>query len=254
MFRMSCRSVAGSSMARAASWRTFVNVPSTTSRATASVSWAAIAAWSAASSSSATDARSGTLGSGSTASPYSGCFCGAEDGSGVLRKRREISDIMGLQLSCSSTHSTGSARNARAGTCAPCHARHGVDHVINGTELLRMRQQNMRHRQRTGFAIGAHSGILNGFEVDDMGETKYTADHLASAEAEHVGKQRVQKRTARRLKRGDVLRSGKHGGRECITLCVLVPQGVEATAECLPEDLHLPENPFLMSDAVVRRS
>ena len=71
----------------------------------------------------------------------------------------------------------------------PYHAWYRVDHVIYGTELLRVRQQHMRHGQRAGFAIGAQSGILDGFKIDDMGETKNAADHLASAEAEHVGKQ-----------------------------------------------------------------
>src|SRR5476649_838710 len=123
------------------------------------------------------------------------------------------------------------SRNAHT----PYHARYGVEHVINRMELLGMRQQHMCHGQRAGFAIPAQSGIADAFKVDNMGETKDAADHLASTEAEHVGKQRIQKGAPRRLKRGDVLWSGKHSGWECITLCVLVPQREEASAERLPE-------------------
>jgi hypothetical protein len=56
-------------------------------------------------------------------------------------------------------------------------------------ELLWVRQQQMRHGQRAGFAIGAQGGILDALKVDDMGETQDAADHLASAEAEHIRKE-----------------------------------------------------------------
>src|SRR5258708_22906096 len=109
----------------------------------------------------------------------------------------------------------------------------------------------MRHGERAGFAIGAQSRILDGFKVDNMGETKNSADHLASAEAEHVGEQRIQKGAACRVNGGDVYWRGKHRGWECITLCVPVPQREEASAERLPEDLRLLENPFPIGDEIV---
>src|ERR1700736_5473850 len=139
------------------------------------------------------------------------------------------------------------SRNART----PHHAGYRVDHVVDRMELLWVRQQHKRHRQRAGLAIGTQSCILDAFKVDDMGETKDAADHLARAEAEHVGKQRIQKGVSRRLKRGDVLWTGKHDGWEYITRRVLVPQREEGSAERLPEDLRLSENPFLISHAVV---
>src|ERR1700693_3314689 len=100
---------------------------------------------------------------------------------------------------CSNAASSFPAKLSAAGGCAsllrhsrvaraPHHARYGVDHVIDGMKLLWERQQYMRHRQCTGFAIGAHSGILDAFKVDDMGESKDAADHFARGETEHVGK------------------------------------------------------------------
>src|SRR5260221_13771019 len=184
---MSCRSFTGSSIARAASWRTFVNVPSTTSRAMASMSWSSIAALSASSSWSATKARSGTVGSGSTASTFSDGVAGAAVSGGALRKKREKSDIVGLQLSITmlDTYSTGSYRAAHEkcgrveravrnrstsltgipGGCMPYHARHRVGPVVNRIELLGMRQQHLRHRQRAGLASSAQTGILDAFKV-----------------------------------------------------------------------------------------
>jgi hypothetical protein len=72
--------------------------------------------------------------------------------------------------------------------CLQSRPRHRLDHVLDGMELLWARQQQMRHGQRAGFAIGARGSVLNALKVADMGETQDAADHLASAKAEHIRK------------------------------------------------------------------
>src|ERR1700738_5413622 len=62
---------------------------------------------------------------------------------------------------------------------------HGVDHVVNRSELLGMRQQQMRQGQCIGLTESAQRRLLNAFEVDHVSESEDAADHLAGGEAEH---------------------------------------------------------------------
>src|SRR5258707_10762058 len=70
-----------------------------------------------------------------------------------------------------------------------CRAGYGVDNVVDRFECFRIREKQASQAQCAGFAIGAQTSICNALKVDHMREADDAADHLAGAEAEHVGKQ-----------------------------------------------------------------
>src|SRR5665213_1220701 len=98
----------------------------------------------------------------------------------ILRDQMILSDSKSGKFYC------GQRPRALRG-CRGYHVRYCVDYVINRMKLIWMRQQCVRHSQRAGFTSAAHSRILNGIKINDMGETENAANHLACAEAEHVG-------------------------------------------------------------------
>src|ERR1700730_14383513 len=99
-----------------------------------------------------------------------------------------------------------------------CHAGYDVDNVVDRFESLRIREKQASQVQCAGFAISAQTSIYNALKVDDMREADDAADHLAGAEAEHVGKQAIHEFLTRHLQRAVVPRTGKHGNREDVAV------------------------------------
>ena len=107
-------------------------------------------------------------------------------------------------------------------------------------------------RQRAGFAIGAriaasriHSKSITWAKPSMRRIILHAPKPSMSANNES------KICVARRLKRGRVRQSRKHGRWERVALRVLGPQRQESVTKGLPENLCLLENPSLIGDAVV---